>query len=220
MYDYLISAQNWILTANAGLLPLFAILFSFLNSWHCALMCGPMINTNNKRSTSQLLAFRVVNYTFMGALFGFIGSRLKDSLEYKAIGVFAFILFSIITAFFVLPMLIPKLKLKINNSVLNKYRGMFWGLIPCHLLMYYYGIAALTSSVVTGALLLFVHAVMTTPALTYSNFVLQKIKMLPKSLGVLVKYVLALLIAINLLYFWGSYLHSSDEAKTKILFCF
>ena len=69
----LISLQQAVLKASPGLMPLMAIAYSFLNSWHCSLMCGPMLTAESRARLHRLFLFRLFGYTAVGAAFGFAG---------------------------------------------------------------------------------------------------------------------------------------------------
>lgn len=219
MPDKILFAQNWLLHVYPGLLPLAGLVFSLLSSWHCILMCGPIIGRTSNRSASRLLAFRLFSYTFAGGVFGFFGEQLRSSLEMKAVGAISFFVFSAVTLFCVLPLVFPRLKKISAVHLLNQFRGLGWSFVPCHLLMFFYGIAILSSSALTGALILFGHAVMTTPALSFANSYLRNLSRMPRNYGLLAKGALLFLIVFNLCYFWGVLMAGELLAKHKLFFC-
>lgn len=219
MVDQIVLTQNWLLHIYPGLLPLVSFAFSFVSSWHCLLMCGPMIGRSSPHSTSRLLGFRIVSYTAAGAAFGYFGEQLRSSLEMKAFGFLSFFVFTGVTLLCILPLVFPALKKISAVNLLNQFRGIGWSFIPCHLLMFFYGVAILSSSAITGALILFGHAVMTTPALSFSSYFLKRLSYKPQTFGFLVKGALLFLIAFNLVYFWGVLMAGDALAKNKLLFC-
>lgn len=194
----------WSLSAyvNSGLLPLAGLLYSAMNSWHCVVMCGPFVSAGEPRVINALLIFRLISYTCLGGAFGFLGRQIRDSLAFDAIGIVSFSLFSVFSILCIFPFLFPRFKKFAPLALFSKFRGLMWGFMPCHLLLFYYGIALLTGSTFVGAALLFSHAVMTTPALAYTNYFMKKFS--PKSQLVknTLRFVLAALVIASLVIFW------------------
>lgn len=226
--DLFLSAQNRLLSLSPALLPLGALLYSFLSSWHCSVMCGPLSVVKDRRSFDRLLKARIFAYTLFGVLLGFTGRALKDSLEFQLMNVLAFLVFCAITLVFVLPELwpgLPKVSLQsgvrriLGKSLSPSLRGLLMAAIPCHLLMFFYGLAALTASPVVGGLLLFGHAVMTTPALNFAKRFSDRLSHSSRLARGVVRSVLIFLILLNLLYFGGHLLYSPDDVRNHFFYC-
>lgn len=221
--NVLIDLQNLALKLSPGLLPLFAIFYSFVNSWHCMAMCGPLLAGHHKKSLDRFFLTRIASYTLMGALFGFMGTLLRASLELTLIKAIGFFLLSTISLYLVLTYLLPQWRSR-TNSRLRSYpavlQGILFPLIPCHLLGFYYGISAVSGSTLSGGLLLFAHSISTMPALAYSQKAKRWLSNRSKFLEVSLRVVLIVLVTLNLAYFTGRILHSGDDVSNKILFCF
>lgn len=227
MSDF-ISLQQWLLRVSPGLLPLTAMAYSMVNSWHCSLMCGPLLVGEPTKPFQRAMKFRVAAYTIAGAGFGWAGHWLSKSLEFQATAAIAFATFAVLTLIFVLPQLfpdLPKLRMQKWRDRLRKLswpasvRGALFSLFPCHLLAFYYGVAALTRSPMWGAALLFAHAIMTTPALAY----VWRSGAVARTPGQTVRWPIRLLllslILFNLLYFAGHLIHPPGEVAGRPLFC-
>lgn len=222
--------QNWILDASPGLLPVAAIIYSTMNSWHCSLMCGPFAYAQKARHLHGFLLMRLIAYTMVGGVMGFIGRLLQKSLEFQAFRGLAFFLLCFLTIVFVVPQVIPNLpRLSLTRFVPMGsggqrssmwVRGALLAALPCHLLAFYYGVAALTGSFFAGAAMLFIHAVMTTPALAYTQRVTRAISQMSWVVQYILRGVLLLLIALNLFYFAGRLLNPEGDVHDRILFCF
>lgn len=220
MLAWLLDIQNWLVSVNSGLLPLGTIAFSFLNSWHCAFMCGSLVAGQPNRKLSQLLLLRLGSYTLYGAVLGYFGKHLRTSLELKVIGVISFIVLTIVTLLCIFPYLFEKMKFAAPSRLFSSFRGLFWGSIPCHLLMFLYGIAIITGDPIMGGGLLFIHAVMTTPALAYTNHLIIKLKRWSGRFSPILKMMIVILVLLNLFYFWGKLINGDEVARSKLIFCF
>ncbi|NJL24550.1 MAG: sulfite exporter TauE/SafE family protein [Calothrix sp. SM1_5_4] len=212
--------DSLLLTWGPAFLPLAALIYSFLNSWHCSVMCGPLTVSSARKDQHTLLLFRLISYTCMGGVAGYAGRLLHSSLEYEVLRVIAFGAFAAITVFLVLPQLIPSLPKFPLNRFLKPLRrttappivrGLLIAAVPCHLLGFYYGVAALTASPWLGAGLLFGHAVMTTPGLAYAWRVKELIAGAPALARTLLRLALIVLVAINLVYLGARILGSGSE---------
>ncbi|NJN97864.1 MAG: sulfite exporter TauE/SafE family protein, partial [Anaerolineales bacterium] len=92
--NHILQSQQLLLGVSAALLPLGGLLYSFLNSWHCSIMCGPFAMVEEVRKFNLVLISRIVAYTSIGALMGALGQLLKDSLEVQLFGFVAFGLYA------------------------------------------------------------------------------------------------------------------------------
>jgi sulfite exporter TauE/SafE len=211
-----------------SLLPFAALLYSFLNSWHCSMMCGPMVSVVSRRNMHQIIFFRMIGYVLVGALLGYAGAYLKKSLEVEVIKVLSFSVFFLMTLFCILPQVIPQLPKVSIPKVFGTYlksdhpsiiRGLFMAAMPCHLLTFFYGIAATSGSPILGAGLLFGHAVMTTPGLAYSWQLSRKLIKVPPHFQYILRIILILMVILNLLFFAGHLFYPGNEVKNHYLFC-
>lgn len=223
MMNALIDLQNFALKISPGLLPLFAIFYSFVNSWHCMAMCGPLLAGHSKNSLDRFFLVRVMSYTFCGALFGFAGNLLRKSLELTLVNAIGFFLLALISIYLILTYLLPQWRSRTNSrlrTVPALIQGILFPLMPCHLLGFYYGISALSGSAATGAILLFAHSISTIPALAYSQKAKRWLSNRSRLVEVGLRVVLLFLVTLNLAYFTGRILHSGEDVSHKILFCF
>jgi len=226
--DFVLKTQNWLISVSPGLMPLMALVYSMVNSWHCSVMCGSLATTENRKQLHQFLLFRLISYTLMGAVFGFAGKTLRNSLEFEFFNVLGFTIFVAITVVFVLPQLLPFLpKFSIyqilrprwSSPMSASFRGALLALMPCHLLVFYYGVAALTGSPFLGGMLLLGHAAMTTPALAYAQHFVRHFKNASWMTQGLLRILLLGLILLNLFYFGGRLLHPTEDIHHRLLFC-
>lgn len=219
MQDILL-AQKFLLSINAALIPISALIYSMFNSWHCAVMCGPLVLTPKVKQMHRLLLFRLVSYTCMGALIGFAGKTLRNMLEFDLFKVFAFVLFVLITALFVFPKIFPHFwRVSPQHQWSYSVRGALFAIVPCHLLFFFYGLATLTTSVFWGGALLFGHAVMTMPALSYAGKWANHAVFRSPYLRGAIRLFLFSLILFNLFYFAGHLFHPSEDLTNHLLFC-
>lgn len=219
----LIDLQNLAFKLSPGLLPLFAIFYSFVNSWHCMAMCGPLLAGHNKKSLDRFFLVRILSYTACGALAGFAGKLLRASLELTLINAIGFFLLASISLYLILTYLLPRWRSRTNSRLITVpalLQGFLFPLMPCHLLGFYYGISALSGSAFSGALLLFVHSLSTMPALAYSQKAKRWLSHRSKFLEVSLRVILVLLVILNLAYFTGRILHGGEDVSNKVLFCF
>lgn len=162
-----------------------AFFISFLGSWHCAVMCGPIaahMNSSSKANHTYHLG-RLLSYTILGALFGTLGEKLlvpenKFVFLFVLIVVFIFILTSALSKFSTLPNGLKwyyKLEKNLKELVFSKFNihpktsalgvGLLTGLLPCGWLYTFFSAAILTKSAFAGALLLFVFNLGSLPTL-------------------------------------------------------
>lgn len=162
-----------------------AFMISFLGSWHCAVMCGPIavhMNTQS-RTLSSYHVGRMISYMTMGALFGALGTKLlvpenKFVFSVVLLAVLFFIFISSLARFGPLPKKLQWYykfeqnmksllfqKFKINPKSSSLIVGLLTGLLPCGWLYTFYSAAILTKSAFAGALLLFIFNLGSLPAL-------------------------------------------------------
>ncbi|WP_419769718.1 MAG: sulfite exporter TauE/SafE family protein [Candidatus Marinarcus sp.] len=185
---------------NISLLSIITI--AVLGSFgHCVGMCGGIVIaysstkvqsgwSKSKQTFSHILySFgRVVTYTILGAVFGFLGSVVTFSRTTNG----SLLLFTGILMLFVGLSLLGKLKfltfiehtvakqawyqrsfkILITSNSLNSFflLGMLNGLLPCGFVYFFAITAASTGNVYLGALVMFIFGVSTIPALFSLGF--------------------------------------------------
>lgn len=223
----IVELKNFIISHNNSLLPILAMLFSFTNSWHCSLMCGPMISVTQEKNKNYLF-FRLVSYTLMGIITGFLGNILIYSLEFKLLNLISLgVLFTIaVISFFPKVFHIFKKNRWIPSAHINKkysaaLTGSLMALIPCHLLFFYYGLSILIGSPWKGGVLLFIHALMTTPALAFTTKI-EKLLLIDKKnrIGFSVRILLYFLVVFNFYIYLSKVFVDSGHKNMSELFCF
>lgn len=172
---------------NQNELSLIAIslVTSFIGSWHCALMCGPI--AANFRSNQGLSAYqmgRMLSYICIGAICGQLGSFLLSPSLSKfriALG----ILFGVVLILAALQQLSSRSSGASSSSLISKIylsvlkflksqglfrfpflAGMLTALLPCAWLFTWALAAAHSHSVFIGALLMFILWLGSVPALS------------------------------------------------------
>lgn len=171
---------------NNAVLVLSILGASFLGSWHCAGMCGPIATLMaTKKGLWPYHLGRLVSYSGLGALAGALGQFFLTSefiwLRWFSAGTFALFLF-----YAGLRLLNPKIK-KINftlpTSQLFKLKhsaflvGLTTILLPCGWLYTYVAAAIATKSSYAGALMMFLFWLGSLPALsTVPQFISATIK--------------------------------------------
>lgn len=198
---------------SKGLLPILAIFFTAINSWHCSIMCGPILSVNQ---TGRYFYFnRIISYAVLGFLAGLFGKILIASLEFKLISFLSLGIFFLISMYVVFPTFfrIKKKKLTLNLS------GLLMGFVPCHLLGFYYSIAILSGSPLVGSVLLFNHGLMSIPALAffkkYNSYLVRRSSY---KINLLIKTLIIVLVLFNFYtlasVFWGR--HNSTSVLNII----
>ncbi len=214
--EWVIDFQSLFLIKNSPILPLAALAYSFVNSWHCSLMCGPAIHKESKSSLHSFFLWRLLSYSAAGAAFGFFGQSLLGSLEFEVVRIFAFLVFAFVTVLFIVPSLWPNW---IRRFSPTRFRGALMAFVPCHLLGLFYGLAIMSGSAWLGGFLLFGHSIMTMPSLAWSwSGVARKAA---SALGLRLTLKLALVGAtlFNLLYFGARIFYPGADVESFLLFC-
>ncbi|MEK2687614.1 sulfite exporter TauE/SafE family protein [Bdellovibrio sp. GT3] len=159
---------------NSGMLLALGILStSFLGSWHCAAMCGPIACLMGERKS--LFSYhigRLIAYVALGAFAGGMGQLLLGS-QYQWIRTASAVLFALVLLSMGLRLIAPrwgdKLTLKLDpHGLIMVFRqmrkfhlnqsgfavGLLTGILPCGWLYTYITAAvALQSSLMGGALM-------------------------------------------------------------------
>lgn len=174
--------------------------YGFLSSFHCALMCGPFVSllqTSNPSRQIPVILYhfgRMVSYSFLGLVLGFVGKGANALGELTAIqgiaGIFtfAFLLLFLIRMFFqnsnsrfgTIPKgiseLLQSIRRKTSQNGLGFGIGILSALLPCGVLYPAYAASFATGSAVTGALVMFTFYLGTVPALTGLSLVMGRIR--------------------------------------------
>ncbi|UYL07763.1 sulfite exporter TauE/SafE family protein [Bdellovibrio sp. SKB1291214] len=171
---------------NEGMLLAIGILStSFLGSWHCAAMCGPIACLMGERKS--LLAYhlgRLTAYVVLGVIAGSLGQVLLDS-QYMWLRTASAILFAFILLSMGLRLITPRLTERFFPQVdphglmivfrkLRKFHlnqsgfivGALTGLLPCGWLYTYVTAAVALQSPMMGGALMFLFWVGGLPSLS------------------------------------------------------
>ena len=164
-----------------------AFLLGLLGSLHCAVMCGPLMlslplpKQNYFRAALQLLLYqfgRVLVYTLMGMLAGFIGSSTKLIVDQNTLSLIIGSLMVLFTALYFSKRYLKafstfqsKLISPIGRLMGKIYRfplwglfaGMLNGLIPCGMVYLALATALNTATVKDAASFMFLFGLGTTP---------------------------------------------------------
>lgn len=227
----ILESQNLILKLSPGVLPLFAIPLSLIQSWHCFTMCAPIYSARDKSGKLAYLKGRLISYTAVGALFGAFGNQLQQALEVKVLGALAFLIFFALsvslalhwfyqfkkkTSFFSISSAHLQ-KLTKNSSFLQ---GLLSVALPCGLLYQIFGISVLSRSAIAGGLIGLGHATVSTLGLWAGAKFVNKFITYQKTYQNLLRAGILIVIMINIFYFAGILFYSEEVAKSKVLFCF
>lgn len=182
-------------------------------------MCTPFLPEPQQRSL--FFAARILGYSTVGAVLGLFGQSLKASLEYQIGAAIAFLIFGalmlIIAGFSVFPTHKVHLPQWVKGS--GPSRGLLFAAIPCGNLAFFYALAIMTGSALGGGLVLFSHAVLSTPALAYSQRFLQKNLQRWQFTKRATGAVIFSLCLLNLFYLGSRIFLTEAEATTKLHFC-
>lgn len=194
-------------------------------------MCGALVSSKSRLNQNFFLQGRIVGYTFSGAMYGYFGERLRNYLEYQALGALAYMFFVILTLGLIGFWFFSKnQKFKINKMChtlnLNKSRpsfvqGLLMTFIPCPLLFQFFTLSILTGSLIGGFLVGLAHGVASTPALWWGSHILNKFAKY-RYANTLIQSSIAILLIFNLFYFTNRFfeLSNGDSMATQLLFCF
>lgn len=179
---------------NEGMLLALGILStSFLGSWHCAAMCGPIACLMGERKS--LLTYhlgRLTAYVSLGVLAGSVGQLFLDS-QYTWLRTVSAILFAVILLSMGLRLINPRWTDKVLPKVdphglmkvfrqLRKFHlnqsgfvvGVLTGLLPCGWLYTYATAAVALQSPVMGGALMFLFWVGGLPSLSVLPSMIQR----------------------------------------------
>lgn len=202
--------------------------FSFLQSWHCTIMCSPFCANLSLNQKNLYFQGRLVSYTLAGAICGAVGSQLKNWLEIEVLGALSFIVFLYLSVSLMLSWwglnfkwkwsLLKSLKLK-TRKLPSFLQGFLSVALPCSLLYQTWGLSLISGSLWGGLLIGLAHAVATMPALWAGTWINSRVAQLKKWRWPLAVTMSGLLI-FNLFYFAGRLFFPESEIHSKILFCF
>lgn len=157
------------------------ILASFLGSWHCAMMCGPVACfVAQKKQLWQYQLGRFISYVSAGALSGYIANQFlashRTELKYLAV----IILIGLLVHMFFSDQLVKRSP-KWVSQIYFKYRtsgfllGLFSVFLPCAWLYTFVVSAGATGSAFGGAFIMFLFWGSTIPSLTVAQVFLKKV---------------------------------------------
>lgn len=150
------------------------VIYGLVSSLHCVSMCGGLalsanLGLNNEKIKQHITHYqlgRIVSYTFTGLILGFLGSWFEFSLSSQntfklMIGLWMVLLALQSFGFIKL----PSFKFKFKNASNSLVIGLLNGLMPCGALQSIQLLALGSGNPFQGALMMFVFAITTAPAL-------------------------------------------------------
>ncbi|TGL62479.1 sulfite exporter TauE/SafE family protein [Leptospira jelokensis] len=176
------------------------LVYGFLSSFHCALMCGPFVSllqTSHPSKATPVILYhfgRMVSYSFLGLVLGMIGKGANALGELSTIQGFAGIFTFLFLVFFLIRMFVnpsntklgslPKgisnllqtIRKKTSQNGLGFGIGLLSALLPCGVLYPAYAASFATGSALTGGIVMFTFYLGTVPALTGLNLVMGRIR--------------------------------------------
>ncbi|XDD48489.1 sulfite exporter TauE/SafE family protein [Leptospira sp. WS39.C2] len=176
------------------------LFYGLLSSFHCALMCGPFISllqTSERSKQIPVILYhfgRMVSYSFLGLVLGFIGKGANALGDLTAIqGIAGIITFLFLLLFFIQMFLnksntklgslpkgftnvLQKLRSKTNQSGLGFGIGIFSALLPCGVLYPAYAASFATGSALNGGLVMFTFYLGTVSMLTGLSLFMGKLR--------------------------------------------
>ena len=201
------------------------LILGYAGSLHCAGMCGPLamsISGGNKKGYKFLIGRllynigRVITYSFLGAIFGLLGSRIVIFDHQQALSIFTGAIIILVTAvtflgernifygklfnkytLFIKAPLTKLFKSKTNSSLLGI--GVLNGLLPCGFVYLAIAGSLTTGNIFSGMMFMALFGLGTFPVMlgmsVFGNFIKEKIR-IPYSK---VLPVLSILIAVILI---------------------
>jgi len=169
-----------------------ALALGLLGSFHCALMCGPLLAAGCAREGRRgraLLGYlggRLASYAFAGAIFGALGARAAhrfSASSIQTVALLAFAALALLKGFKLLfadrarPPLVairrsaPSPGLRLLASLVPRRAlplGLLTGALPCGLLAGAWILAASTGDPLGGAMLMLAFSIATAPGLLAS----------------------------------------------------
>lgn len=150
------------------------VIYGLVSSLHCVSMCGGLalsanLGLNNEKIKQHITHYqlgRIVSYTFTGLILGYLGSWFELSLSSQntfklMIGLWMVLLTLQSFGFIKL----PSFKFKFKNASNSLVIGLLNGLMPCGALQSIQLLALGSGNPLQGALMMFVFAITTAPAL-------------------------------------------------------
>ena len=203
-----------VLSASPALYPLRAMVYSMISSFHCGIMCSSFLPEKEK---NKYLYARLISYTGIGILFGSVGEMLRISLEYQLLSFVSFFFFSLFTLGFIFSSFFSrKIRIRLNVKSRSAFvRGILSAFIPCHLLFFFYSFAALSGSWWLGGFILFTHALMTMPALSFGRKYLSTFFQKIHAGKTLIKILILLICFANLFHFAQSWNKPHEEVSSQ-----
>ena len=181
-----------------------------LTSIHCISMCGAInllatINNNSKINLKRPIFYnlgRLISYTFIGGIVGFIGSvfKVNNYISGTLIVIASIVMFLIFLNMLGILKLkqlkIFKYKFNLKNSFLI---GIFNGLMPCGPLQAMQVYALSTGSFIKGALSMFLFGLVTIPLMLFTGIFINLVKAKKKIIINKVASILILILSLMML---------------------
>ncbi|WP_244932598.1 sulfite exporter TauE/SafE family protein [Leptospira yanagawae] len=216
------------------------LVYGFLSSFHCALMCGPFVSllqtANPSKQTPVILYHfgRMVSYSFLGLILGMIGKGANALGELTTIQGFAGIFTFLFLVFFLIRMIVGPVNTKFGtlpkgiSNLLQSIRkrttqnglgfgiGVLSALLPCGVLYPAYAASFATGGAITGGIVMFTFYLGTVPALTGLSFVMGRVRNTIQPKWIPVFGTLLLLTSLGFLLF-RIFFHSHGESCDHLL---
>lgn len=190
-------------------------------------MCGGLVFDSSKKSLHQTFFWRIIAYTVVGACLGFAGETLLKSLEFQLLGAIALTAMALVCLGQIFPKIFSLFSSRLRKVAQTDFfkthprlRGALLSGMPCPFLATIYAGSVLSGSAYIGGGLLFSHAVLTTPSLAYSWKFAMKLSIKWKWAKAGLKYLVILVMMINLAFFGARMFLAEKDVERLLLFCF
>lgn len=151
------------------------VAYGLVSSLHCVSMCGGLalsasLNQKNTKYMNSILQYqsgRLISYTVSGLLLGLLGSVFQLSNEVKNILLLAAGIWLILLSLQMAQVIqLPDFKWNVRTKSRQSFViGLLNGLMPCGALQTMQIVALSTGNALTGALMMFIFGLVTSPAL-------------------------------------------------------
>ncbi|XDD44594.1 sulfite exporter TauE/SafE family protein [Leptospira sp. WS60.C2] len=216
------------------------LVYGLFSSFHCTLMCGPflsLLQTENPSKQIPVILYhlgRMVSYSFLGVVLGFLGKGANALGELGAIqsiaGIFTFLFLLLFlirlfrngssSKFGNLPKgiseLLQNIRRKTSQNGLGFGIGILSALLPCGVLYPAYAASFATGSAITGGLVMFTFYLGTVPALTGLSLVMGKIRKYIQPKWIPIFGTILLLVSVGFLLF-RLFFHTHGESCDHLI---
>lgn len=180
---------NMIPTIDSSITYGMLVVTGLFTSVHCISMCGAMnimavVHENTKNSIKKPLLYnmgRVISYTLIGGIVGFLGSIISINDTVSGIIILIAALMMVLMALNMLGVVCYKLPKRFNFKIKKRFNNFFViglvnGFIPCGPLQAMQLYALSTGSFITGALSMFLFGIGTVPLMLFVGVIFNLFK--------------------------------------------